>query len=299
MTNWAARLVGLLALMAPATAYAAAGQPTAWGFGFQEAASPTMERIVSFHNLLMYLITAITLFVTGLIAFVAVRFNRRANPTPSRTTHNTLIEVLWTAVPVLILVLIAIPSFKLLYFADRVENPELTIKAVGRQWYWHYEIPEQEYKGQKIGGFQFDSYLLEGADLKPGDLRQLSVDNPLGLPVGAKVQVLVTAGDVLHNFAMPSLGLKLDAVPGRLNETWTLINENFAGTTFYGQCSELCGARHAYMPIQIDAMDDAGFLAWAAKAKREYEPLDAPTATAPTAGITHLAAVKQEPSRKE
>jgi cytochrome c oxidase subunit 2 len=293
MTKWAPRLVGLLALTAPVTALAAAGHPTAWGMGFQEAASPTMERIESFHNLLLYIIIAITLFVTGLLVLVAVRFNRRANPTPSRTTHNALIEVLWTAVPVLILVLIAIPSFKLLYFADRVENPDLTIKAVGNQWYWHYEIPEQEYKGQKIGGFKFDSYILEDADLKEGDLRLLSVDNPLGLPVGAKVQVLVTASDVLHNFAMPSLGLKLDAVPGRLNETWTLINESFAGTTFYGQCSELCGARHAFMPIQINALKDAEFLAWAAKAKQEYEPLDAPTAKAPTAETTSLAAVKQ------
>lgn len=277
MMNWAVRAVGLLLAMAPGAALAAVGRPVEWGLGFQEAASPTMERINDFHNLLLYLITAIVIFVMALMLIVVVRFNRRANPTPSRTTHNTLIEVVWTLAPVVILGLIMVPSFKLLYFADRVEDPDITIKAIGKQWYWRYEIPEQEYKGQTIGGFAFDSYMKAEDELGEGDLRLLSVDNILALPVGAKVQVLVTASDVLHNFAMPSLGLKLDAVPGRLNETWTLINEQYAGTTFYGQCSELCGAGHAYMPIEIKAMDDAGFYAWSATAKADtdtYEPLD-------------------------
>jgi len=250
-----------------------------------------MERITDFHELLLYIITAIVIFVTALMVIVVVRFNRKANPTPSRTTHNTMIEVVWTAAPVLILVLIAIPSMKLLYFADRVENPDITIKAIGRQWYWRYEIPEQEYKGQTIGGFAFDSYMKQEADLKEGDLRLLAVDNVLALPVGAKVQVLVTASDVLHNFAMPSLGLKLDAVPGRLNETWTLINEQYAGVTFYGQCSELCGAGHAYMPIEIRAMNDKDFMAWSAKGKTEYDPLDV-AVIAPEA-VKRLAAVRQ------
>lgn len=293
MIKWAARFFGLLMVMAPVAAVAAAGVPTNWGFGLQDAASPTMERINSFHNLLLWLITAITIFVFVLLAIVILRFNRRANPTPSQTTHNTLIEIVWTAVPVIILVLIAIPSFKLLYFADRVENPDITIKAVGRQWYWRYEIPEQEYKGQKIGGFAFDSYMKQEDELKEGDLRLLSVDNPIGLPVGAKIQVLITASDVLHNFAMPSLGLKLDAVPGRLNETWTLINEEFAGRTFYGQCSELCGAGHSYMPIEIRAMDDAAFMAWAKKAKEEFEPLEDNTAAVGADGAPRLAAVQK------
>lgn len=291
MIKWAARAIGLLTTMAPAAAIAAAGAPTNWGLGFQEAASPTMERIAEFHDLLLGITGVISLFVVLLLAIVVLRFNRRANPTPSRTTHNTLIEVIWTAVPVLILVLIAIPSFKLLYFADRVENPDITIKAVGRQWYWHYEVPEQDYKGQKIGGFAFDSYMKAEEDLKDGDMRLLSVDNPLGLPVGAKVQVLVAASDVIHNFAMPTLGIKLDAVPGRLNETWTLINEQFAGRTFFGQCSELCGAGHSYMPIEIRAMDDEAFLAWAEKAKAEYEPLD--TAGVASDEAQRLAALKQ------
>lgn len=276
MTNWIARAAGLFLALAPGAALADIGKPAPWGLGFQEAASPTMERINGFHDLLLYLTIAIVIFVTALLVVVVLRFNRKANPNPSRTTHNALIEVVWTAAPVLILVLIAIPSMKLLYFADRVENPDITIKAIGRQWYWRYEIPEQEYKGQKIGGFAFDSYMKQEDDLKEGDVRLLSVDNVLALPVGAKVQVLVTASDVLHNFAMPALGLKLDAVPGRLNETWTLINEKYAGATFYGQCSELCGAGHAYMPIEIKAMTDKDFMAWSEKGKTnpDFEPLD-------------------------
>lgn len=274
MTNWTARAAGLFLALAPGAALAQVGQPKPWGIGFQEAASPTMERVNDFHELLLYITVAIVIFVTALLAVVILRFNRRTNPTPSRTTHNTMIEVVWTAVPVLILVLIAIPSMKLLYFSDRVDNPDITIKAIGRQWYWRYEIPEQEYKGQTIGGFAFDSYMKQDDELKDGDVRLLSVDNVLALPVGAKVQVLVAASDVLHNFAMPSLGLKLDAVPGRLNETWTLINEKYAGVTFYGQCSELCGAGHAYMPIEIRAMNDKDFIAWSAKGKTDYDPLD-------------------------
>jgi cytochrome c oxidase subunit 2 len=167
-----------------------------------------------------------------------------------------------------------------LYFADRVENPDITIKAVGRQWYWYYEIPEQEYKGEKIGGFGFASYMVPENELKGDQIRLLSVDNPLSLPVDAKVQVLVTAGDVLHNFAMPSLGVKLDAVPGRLNETWTLIKGEYVGKTFYGQCSELCGNGHAFMPIEIRAVNDSDFLSWVAKAKEAGDPLE--TATAPS-----------------
>jgi len=280
MIKWAARFLGLTLAIAPFAALAAAGQPVNWGLGLQDAASPTMERINSFHNLLLYVITAITVFVTILLAIVIFRFNRRKNPVPSRTTHNSTIEVLWTAIPVLILVLLAIPSFKLLYFADRVENPDITIKAVGRQWYWYYEIPEQEYKGEKIGGFGFASYMVPENELKGDQIRLLSVDNPLSLPVDAKVQVLVTAGDVLHNFAMPSLGVKLDAVPGRLNETWTLIKGEYVGKTFYGQCSELCGNGHAFMPIEIRAVNDSDFLSWVAKAKEAGDPLE--TATAPS-----------------
>jgi len=271
MMKWAARTIGFLALTVPAWAMAAVGEPTKWGLGLQDAASPVMERINDFHNLLLYIITAITIFVLALLVYVIFRFNAKANPTPSKTTHNTLIEVVWTVVPVLILIGVAIPSFKLLYFADRTENPELTVKAIGHQWFWKYEVPKQTYKGEEVGGFVFSSYMLDDANLKEGDLRLLSVDHPLALPVGTRVQVLVTAADVIHNFAMPSLGLKLDAVPGRLNETWTLINPEFAGKRLFGQCSELCGDRHAYMPIEVRAMDEAAFVAWVKDGARKAE----------------------------
>ena len=267
-----AAVAGLWAAVACGGAWAAAGRPTNWGMGLQDAASPTAQAIHDLHNILLWFITLITLFVLGLLIYVVVRFNAKSNPTPSRTTHNTLVEVLWTGIPVLLLVLLAIPSFKLLYFADSIEDADLTIKATGRQWYWVYEIPEQEYKGQKIGGFEFESRIKPPSELGLEDMRQLSVDVPLNLPVSAKIRVLVTssADGVLHNFAMPSLGLKLDAVPGRLNETWTLINPEYKGTRFFGQCSELCGKDHAYMPIEIRAVDDEKFLDWAAKSKAEY-----------------------------
>ena len=267
-----AAVAGLWAAVACGGAWAAAGRPTNWGMGLQDAASPTAQAIHDLHNILLWFITLITLFVLGLLIYVVVRFNAKSNPTPSRTTHNTLVEVLWTGIPVLLLVLLAIPSFKLLYFADSIEDADLTIKATGRQWYWVYEIPEQEYKGQKIGGFEFESRIKPPSELGLEDIRQLSVDVPLNLPVSAKIRVLVTssADGVLHNFAMPSLGLKLDAVPGRLNETWTLINPEYKGTRFFGQCSELCGKDHAYMPIEIRAVDDEKFLDWAAKSKAEY-----------------------------
>ncbi len=285
-----AAVVGLWAAVASSAAWAEAGRPTNWGMGLQDAASPTAQAIADLHDILLWVITLITLFVLGLLIYVVIRFNAKSNPTPSRTTHNTLIEVLWTGIPVLILVLLAIPSFKLLYFADSIEDADLTIKATGQQWYWVYEIPEQEYKGRKIGGFEFESRIKPASEIGPDDILQLSVDVPLNLPVSAKVRVLVTGGadGVLHNFAMPSLGLKLDAVPGRLNETWTLINPEYQGTRFFGQCSELCGKDHAYMPIEIRAVDDAKFLEWAAESKAEYAEVD-DTPARPAA--TRLAAV--------
>lgn len=284
-----AAMAGLWAAMTSGAAWAAAGQPTNWAMGLQDAASPTAVEIHKLHDILIWVCVLITLFVIGLLAYVVLRFNARANPTPSRTTHNTLIEVLWTGIPVLILVLLAIPSFKLLYFADSIEDADLTIKATGRQWYWTYEIPEQEYKGQKIGGFEFESRIKLPSELGPDDIKQLSVDVPLNLPVSAKVRILITSGadDVLHSFAMPALGLKLDAVPGRLNETWTLINPEYVDTRFFGQCSEICGKDHAYMPIEIRAVNDAKFLEWAAKSKAEYAEVDAAPAAPRLAAISN------------
>lgn len=245
---------------------ALAGQPVPWQMGFQEAATPTMERISSFNDLLLVIIVAITIFVLGLLLYVMWRFNEKRNPNPSRTTHNTPIEVLWTVIPVIILVGIAVPSFKLLYFADRIEEADMTIKAIGRQWYWSYEYPDH-------GNFTFDAYMVAEEDLREGQVRLLDTDNPVVLPVDTNIRVLVTAGDVIHNFAMPSFGVKLDGVPGRINETWFRITRT---GTFYGQCSELCGTGHAYMPITIKAVTPEAFEDWVEQAREEFAKVDEP-----------------------
>lgn len=237
-----------------------ADQPVNWGLGLLPAASPVMEDIHSFHNLLLWVITIITIFVLGLMVYVMVRFNRKANPNPSNFTHNTTVEIVWTVVPVIILVLIAIPSFKLLYKADSIADPDMTIKVTGNQWYWSYEYPDH-------GGFTFDANMLEEGDLQEGDLRQLSTDNKVVLPVDTDIRVLVTAADVLHNWAMPNFGIKIDTVPGRLLETWVRIERE---GTYYGQCSELCGSRHAYMPIEVKAVSKEEFEAWVKQAQAEF-----------------------------
>ncbi len=237
-----------------------AGQPTPWQIGFQDAASPVMERIDSFHDILMWVITVITLFVLVLLAIVVIRFNSRANPTPTRTTHNSLLEVIWTVVPVVILVLIAIPSFKLLYYMDRTDEAEMTLKAIGHQWYWSYEYPDH-------GEFAFDSIMIEDEDLKEGQVRLLETDTRVVLPVDTNIRLLVTADDVIHAWAIPAFGVKLDAVPGRLNETWMRVDKE---GTYYGQCSELCGVNHGFMPIAVEVVSKEAFASWIRKAKREF-----------------------------
>ena len=236
--------------------------------GFDPAASPTMERITQFHDLLLVIITLITVFVLGLLLYAMYRFSERRNPTPTRTTHNTLIEVLWTAVPVVILVVIAIPSFKLLYYADRIEDADMTLKAIGHQWYWSYEYPDD-------GNFTFDATMVATEDLQPGQNRLLETDNYVVLPVNTKVRLLITASDVLHSFALPAMGVKLDAVPGRVNETWMEITRE---GTFYGQCSEICGTGHSYMPIAIKAVSKEAYAEWVEKAKQEFARVDTPAA---------------------
>lgn len=245
-------------LLHAGVAMATAPQP--WQLGLQPAGSPIAERVHSFHTLLLWIITLITLFVLVLLVYACWRFRESANPVPSKRSHNTLLEVVWTAVPVLILVIIAIPSFKLLYFADVVPETELTVKATGHQWYWSYEYPDN-------GGFGFDAVLVADDELKPGQLRLLETDNRLVLPVGVNVRVQVTAVDVLHSWAMPSMGVKIDAVPGRLNETWLHIERP---GTYYGQCSELCGANHGFMPITIEAVSKEEFETWVADAKTRF-----------------------------
>lgn len=240
---------------------ALADQPVKWGLGLQDAASPVMEDIRWFHDkLLLPIITVITIFVMGLMLYVMIRFNRKRNPNPSSFTHNTTVEVIWTVVPVLILVVIAIPSFKLLYKADSISDPEMTLKVTGNQWYWSYGYPDH-------GDFSFDSYLLEGEDLPEGAPRLLTVDNKVVLPVDTNIRIQLTASDVLHNWAVPAFGIKIDTVPGRLRETWVRITKE---GTYYGQCSELCGVRHAYMPIQVEAVSKEEFKAWVEQAQAQY-----------------------------
>ncbi|HEX3992376.1 MAG TPA: cytochrome c oxidase subunit II [Acetobacteraceae bacterium] len=265
LSHLAAIAATVVALFAGVSAaYAGLGQPTPWELGLQDAASPVMADITTFHNYLLWIITAITVFVLVLLLICIVRFNARANPTPARTTHNTPIEVIWTVVPVLILVAIAIPSFRLLFTEIDVPTPDLTVKATGKQWYWSYAYPDN-------GNFEFDSLIVADKDLKPGDLRLLTVDNELVVPVNKVVRVLVTGADVIHSFSVPSFGIKIDAVPGRINETW--FKATMTGV-FHGQCSQLCGKDHSFMPITVRVENDKDFTAWVAQAKQKYAGAD-------------------------
>ena len=230
----------------------AEGRPEPWQMWFQEAASPVMEEIVNFHYLILTIEVLIVVFVLGLMGYIILRFNAKSNPTPTKTTHNTLLEVAWTAVPLMIVVIIALPSIKLLYFADRVVESEMTLKVIGNQWYWTYQYPDHNDVG-------FDSYMTEIEDLTEGQPRLLTVDNPVFLPAKTNIRLLFTSADVIHNWAVPSLGLKLDAIPGRINESWVHINSE---GDYYGMCSELCGVRHGFMPIHIKAVSKKQFALW-------------------------------------
>ena len=254
--------LGLFSLgMLPSAALAA--QPKPWQLGFQDAATDNMAQITSFNDFLLVLMAAITLIVLGLMVYVMLRFNAKTNPEPSKTTHNTLVEVVWTVVPILILVIIAIPSFRLLYYQRVLPEADMTIKATGYQWYWGYEYPDH-------GGFAFDSLMLN--DDERGDQpRLLATDTAMVVPVNATVRVVVTGADVLHSWAMPAFGVKMDAVPGRLNETWFRAEQT---GTFYGQCSELCGVRHAFMPIRVEVVEQEEFASWVEEAKAEYAQLE-------------------------
>ncbi|MEA1943048.1 MAG: cytochrome c oxidase subunit II [Pseudomonadota bacterium] len=237
---------------AAAGALATPGQPTDGGLGLQPAVTPIMERVTSFHNILLWIIIPITLFVMGLLLWVMIRYNRKANPEASKNSHNTLLEVVWTAVPVMILIVISVFSFPLLYFQDEIPEADFTIKATGYQWYWGYEYPDHEAP-------EYISSMVAEEDLTGDQLRNLSVDYPLVVPVDATVRLQVTAADVIHNWAMPSFGTKMDAIPGRINETWFRVTEE---GTYYGQCSELCGIRHAFMPIEVHVVSQDAFDAW-------------------------------------
>ncbi|HVR68675.1 MAG TPA: cytochrome c oxidase subunit II [Verrucomicrobiae bacterium] len=242
-----------------------AAHPEPWQMGFQPPASPVMEEIENFHDELLVIITVITAFVLGLLLYVMWRFSEKRNPTPSKTTHNTVIEVVWTVVPVLILVYIAFKSFPLLYFTDVTPEPDMTIKATGHQWFWSYEYPDN-------GNFTFDAYMIQDADIdaSKGQYRLLEADNQVVVPIDATVKVLLAAEDVIHAFAMPAFGVKEDAVPGRLNETWFKATKE---GVYYGQCSELCGKDHAFMPIAVRVVSEQAFNTWLADAKKKYGSL--------------------------
>jgi cytochrome c oxidase subunit 2 len=241
-----------LAVVAGAAGEASAAWPEPWGLGLQDGVTQSMREINDLHNILLYIIVAISVFVLGLLVYVMWRFGEKRNPQPSRTSHNTLIEVLWTVVPVVILVGIAVPSFKLLYFVDTVPKADMTIKAIGHQWYWTYEYPDHN-------NISFDSVMVPEAEIKAGMRRLLEVDNQVVVPVNATVRVQVTAEDVIHAWAVPAFGVKIDGYPGKLNETWFKAEKE---GTYYGQCSELCGTNHGYMPIRVDVVSKEKFDAW-------------------------------------
>jgi cytochrome c oxidase subunit 2 len=257
-------LAAFIAALAGISAAAFAGAPQPWEMTLQPAATPVAEQLHHLHDWLVVIISVITAFVLLLLLYVIVRFNERRNPVPSKTTHNTLVEVLWTVVPIVILVGIAIPSFRLLYFADRTQEAEMTLKIIGHQWYWSYEYPDN-------GNFTFDALLVEDADLQEGQLRLLETDNEVVLPVDTNIRLLMTADDVIHAWAIPAFAVKLDAVPGKVNETWTRIERP---GIYYGQCSELCGVRHGYMPIRVRAVTKEEFTAWVAQAQEQFARAD-------------------------
>ena len=265
-----ASVAGLAGALGAAGA-ALAQQPTDWEVDFQTALSPSMERIVDFNLMVTIIIVIITAFVFGLMAWIVIRYNKKRNPVPSKTTHNTMLEVIWTVVPVIILLIIAVPSFRLLYFTDKVEDADMTLKAIGHQWYWSYEYPDH-------GDFTFDAIMLEEDELEEGQPRLLATDEAVVLPVGAKIRLLTTADDVIHSWAIPAFGVKMDSVPGRVNETWFQINRE---GMYYGQCSELCGTLHGFMPIMIEAVSQEEFDAWVEFAREEYASAnDAPAKVA-------------------
>lgn len=252
----------------------AAGSAHADGFpepgqiGFEEAVTPIAHEMHFFHDwILLPIIVMISLFVLGLLAYVIFRFNEKANPVPSRTTHHSTLEVIWTVLPVMILVVIAIPSFRLLAHQVIVPEPDLTVKVTGKQWYWTYNYPADQ-----GGGFEFDSYLIPESDLKPGDIRLLSVDNEAVVPVGKVVRVLMTSADVIHSFTVPSFGIRIDAIPGRMNETWFKAERE---GVYYGQCSKICGQGHAFMPIAVRVVSPEKYAAWLVEASKKFASTNA------------------------
>jgi cytochrome c oxidase subunit 2 len=260
--KWVLAIVGgciFSASAAPlAWAQGVVGAPHPWEIGMQRSYGPIKDRVIELHNLVLVIITLITVFVGALLLWVAFRYNSKRNPVPSQTSHNTILEVAWTVVPVLILVIIAIPSFRLIYYQDRTPDPDMTIKVTGHQWYWEYTYPDQ-------GNLDIESRYIHDEDLKPGELRLLAVDNQMVIPVGKKIRILTNSSDVIHSFFIPSIGVQRYAIPGRTIETWMEADQ--VGT-FYGECNQICGQDHSRMPISVRAVSDADFKAWVETTKK-------------------------------
>ena len=262
--NLAGVLFGSVVLALTVSGAAHAAAPVPWQMDLQPPAGSLAEMATDLHNLLLVVITLISLFVLGLLIYVGVRFRASRNPNPSKTSHHTVIEILWTVIPVLILVGIAVPSFRLLYYMDRTNETDMVIKVTGNQWYWNYSYPDE--------GISFDSYMVDEADLKPGQPRLLTVDNPMVVPEGTRVKLLITGNDVMHSFFVPSLAVQIYAFIGRTNEAW--IDVPVGSQTYYGQCNQICGVNHAYMPIEVKALPKAEYAAWLAQAKEEFASND-------------------------
>jgi cytochrome c oxidase subunit II len=254
--------LGLAAVFAPVTAFAQVPRP--WEMGMQPPGSPVAVQIDRLHDLVLVIITVITIFVAALLLWVLWRYSAKRNPVPSQLSHHTGLEVAWTVIPVLILVIIAIPSFRLVYYEDRTTNPDITIKVTGHQWYWEYTYPDN-------GNVDFTSYMIKDEDLKPGQLRLLDVDNQLVVPAGKNIRILTTSADVIHSFFIPSLGVQRYAIPGRTIETWVRVDRP---GVYYGECNQICGTNHSFMPISIKALPEADFNTWVAQAKTKFATND-------------------------
>jgi cytochrome c oxidase subunit 2 len=239
---------------------AQAGQPKEWQLGFQQPVTPLMKDVAWMHDyILLPVIIGISVFVLFLMLYLMVKFRESKNPTPSKTTHNVMLEVLWTVIPCLILVVIAVPSFKLLYKEETIPKADVTLKAIGYQWYWGYEYPDEK--------IAFESVMIEDKDLKPGQPRLLATDTKIVVPVNKVVKVLITSADVNHAWAIPAFGVKRDAIKGRINESWFKAEKE---GIYYGQCSELCGIKHAFMPIELHVVSEEKYTAWLLEAKKKY-----------------------------
>jgi cytochrome c oxidase subunit II len=273
-----AALLMIAALPGGAALAQVVGAPKPWEIGMQAAYGPLKAQEIWLHDIVLVIITLITLFVAGLLAWVIYRYNAERNPVPTRTAHNTVIEILWTVIPVLILVVIAIPSFRLVYYLDRTPDPELTIKVTAHQWYWEYTYPDKN-------NIDFSSYIIPDDQLKPGQLRLLTVDNDLVVPVGKNIRVLATSGDVIHSFFIPALGVQRYAIPGRTIETWFRADKP---GVFYGECNQICGTNHSRMPIVVRAVSPEDFATWLDQAKTKFSDAAPPPASAENA--THLLA---------